>query len=391
MEDKPAGGMVELPPDVQINFEVSVAPEPLIVDRSSGEKDAEDLGKADSLLEAFPLLSPVERSRTSGIHRVSVTQLINYQRCPRQYYFDRVLQLPTADELSVWNNAEAPEPPANLTAALKGAVIHRFCERYTMAQDVETCLRNSFTEVVRLRQTELADRVAEINSEAAIKDLLPLAKNYLVSDVFARVEKARASGSSTATRVPDETGLCSELSFRLRRPLGVVSGAIDKLLINKTETGYDVEIVDFKTNRLPKTVASKAEHQPALIEHLRSPQFAFDFDAKPTSEPHNALEAVAKDYQLQMQAYALAIHELLPKVGGSKIRITLHFLEPNLEFSLDDSLLETDTCKAAIDSAMFDIISSAQPQDFPVKPELHCRTCNFLRVCAAGREFVQSV
>ena len=43
-----------------------------------------------------------------AIHRFSVTQLINYQRCPRQYYFDRVLRLPSSDELAVWNNAEAP-------------------------------------------------------------------------------------------------------------------------------------------------------------------------------------------------------------------------------------------------------------------------------------------
>ena len=38
------------------------------------------------------------------------------------------------DELAVWNNAEAPEPPANLTATLKGAVIHRFCECYNSDQ-----------------------------------------------------------------------------------------------------------------------------------------------------------------------------------------------------------------------------------------------------------------
>ena len=106
----------------------------------------------------------------NGIQRFSVTQLINYQRCPRQFYFDRVLQLPTADELAVWNNAEAPEPPANLTATLKGAVIHRFCERFTPDQNVEECLRSSFEEVVRLRQANLADRLVEIDSEAATKD-----------------------------------------------------------------------------------------------------------------------------------------------------------------------------------------------------------------------------
>ena len=124
----------------------------------------------------------------NAIHRFSVTQLINYQRCPRQYYFDRVLQLPSADQMAVWNNAEAPEPPANLTATLKGSVIHRFCERYTPDQSAEECLRTSFDEVVRLRQAQLSDRFVEIDHEAAIRAMLPLARNYLASDVFRRVE-----------------------------------------------------------------------------------------------------------------------------------------------------------------------------------------------------------
>src|SRR5262249_42606624 len=155
----------------------------------SDAENASEIATGDSLLEAFPLLKRIEPATTNGIQRFSVTQLINYQRCARQFYFDRVLQLPTADELAVWNNAEAPEPPANLTATLKGAVIHRFCERYAPDQNPEECLRRSFDEVIRLRQAELADRLVEIDTDAGTKDLLPLALNYLQSDVFSRVER----------------------------------------------------------------------------------------------------------------------------------------------------------------------------------------------------------
>ena len=102
--------------------------------------------------------------------------------------------MPSTDQLAVWNSADAPEPPSNLTATLKGAVIHRFCELYTPDQDAEECLRRSFDEVVQLRQAQLADRLVEIDIEAAIKDLLPLAKNYLASDVFRRVEAVREAG-----------------------------------------------------------------------------------------------------------------------------------------------------------------------------------------------------
>ena len=104
-----------------------------------------------SLSRAFPLLQVCipEPDRDLGLHRFSVTQLINYQRCPRQYYFDRVLHAPAPDALAVWNNAEAPEPPANLTATLKGAVIHRFCETYATGDNPEERLRKSFADVVR--------------------------------------------------------------------------------------------------------------------------------------------------------------------------------------------------------------------------------------------------
>src|SRR5678816_4300193 len=58
-------------------------------------------------------------------------------------------------------------------------------------------------------------------------------------------------------RVPTgEAGLWSELSFRLRRPQGILTGTIDKLLITPTvDGGLAIEIIDFKTNRIGNTHA----------------------------------------------------------------------------------------------------------------------------------------
>src|SRR6185312_12150908 len=109
----------------------------------------------------------------------------------RQYYFDRLLHTPGAEELAAWNDAEAPEPPANLTATLKGAVIHRFCETFCEGDDAEKRLRESFEHVMSLRQAELAGRTFEIDLEVAVHELLPLAQNYLASDVFRRVSEAQ--------------------------------------------------------------------------------------------------------------------------------------------------------------------------------------------------------
>ena len=182
--------------------------------RTNRQQIAEPAG---SLAEAFPLLRPIEVTDSKAVHRFSVTQLINYQRCPRQYYFDRILHLPSADQMAVWNDAEAPEPPANLTATLKGAVIHRFCETYVTGEAVEDALRRSFDDVIRSRQAELADRLVEINFDAGVAELLPLAQNYLSSGVFERIER-RALVRIRPAVAGGQIGLPIGL-LELRRPL----------------------------------------------------------------------------------------------------------------------------------------------------------------------------
>jgi len=400
---------------------------------------------ASSIAETFPLVHAIEPAVGNAVHRFSVTQLINYQRCPRQYYFDRVLHAPAPDALAVWNDAEAPEPPANLTATLKGAVIHRFCETYTSADDTEGLLRWNFADVVRSRQAQLADRLVEINEDEAIAELLPLAHNYLSSALFERIERARVELSPAALSEPPASagglgrllspapglkrppadaggsdGLWSELAFRLRRPLGILSGAIDKLLITPSADGksFVVEIIDFKTNRLRGTRSSRTDDASAGETQLsskvderagrprsqskRSPgyveQFAFDFSA-PAAKPEKVVREsslddqvrlAAADYQLQMQAYVLAVRELVPSLkAGATIISTLHFLEPNVEFHLADDLLSPDVCGRAVDEAMLRIVTSHEPAQFPVHTATHCRMCNFSGICGPGREWLR--
>jgi ATP-dependent helicase/nuclease subunit A len=427
-------GVVNLSADVQLQVTLNIADEPTVVLEPNPDNEASVkpvAATAESIAEAFPLLGTIEVERSRAIHRFSVTQLINYQRCPRQYYFDRVLHAPAPDAIAVWNNAEAPEPPANLTATLKGAVIHRFCETYTTGDDPEERLRKSYEDILRKRQAELADR--EIKAEEAIAELLPLAKNYLSSGVFERVERARAGLlEPVLSRGPrGDAGLWSELGFRIRRPLGILSGAIDKLLITPAANGAGshVEIIDFKTNRLSGKLAAaqsasssslrQRASRPLDVENVRGlgvasgmragrprsqkevGQFAFDFNA-PIEENQEVVVAessvddrvrhAAADYQLQMQAYALAVRELVPSLmDGSAIISTLHFLEPNVEFHLTPEMLAPDACKRAIDDAMMKIVSSGEPDEFPVHTAAHCRMCNFLCICNHGREYVRSI
>ncbi|HEX5884892.1 MAG TPA: PD-(D/E)XK nuclease family protein, partial [Pyrinomonadaceae bacterium] len=380
LQERQSSGVVQLAKDVQLQLTINLAEEPF-EEAEVEDEPVTSTQPADALHDIFPLVRPVDRQSGKAIHRFSVTQLINYHRCPRQYYFDRVLRVPGADELSVWNNADAPEPHTNLTATLKGAVIHRFCELYTLDQSVDGCLRRSFDEVIRRRHAQLADRLVEINFEAAIRDLRPLAKNYLASEVFKRVEAApKVSGE----RPSGEIGLWSEIGFRLRRPLGILFGVIDKLLITRSpDGGLQIEIIDFKTHRI--TSAKTPEPQTHRVTSKKG-QIAFSFEDPGRTK---AVHTAAEDYERQMQAYALAVRELLPSVGDGKLSATLHFLEPNIEVHLAGELLEPVRCAEAIDEAMQRSIYSSDPADFPVKPAPHCRMCNFLRVCTAGKEWVR--
>ncbi|HKG79971.1 MAG TPA: UvrD-helicase domain-containing protein, partial [Pyrinomonadaceae bacterium] len=130
LADQRSSGVIRLAKDVELQLTINLADEP-VEEAAVEDVPLTSTQPADSLREAFPLVQPLGAQTGNAIHRFSVTQLINYHRCARQYYFDRVLRVASADELAVWNNADAPEPPANLTATLKGAVIHRFCELYT--------------------------------------------------------------------------------------------------------------------------------------------------------------------------------------------------------------------------------------------------------------------
>lgn len=416
--EHPQTGVLNFDHDVQVDLRVNR--EPLYQKAlAAAASETIDIDASGNLEQIFPLLRPVAAERGTALRRFSVTQLINFQRCARQYYFERLLRAPGAEELAAWNDAEAPEPPANLTATLKGAVIHRFCETFCEGDDVQARLRESFKHVKSIRQSELAGRAFEIDTDLAVGDLLPLAKNYLASDVFKRVLAAtRHEVASSELRIPQASpGLWSELRFRLRRPTGLLTGTIDKLLITSSARGegFDVEIIDFKTNRFSASESKKRRSKETADTPIAvaanasasrktahdSGQSMFDFDSAPPelanleSEPPltTQLENAARDYQLQMQSYALALRQLLPSAARiNSLRATLHFIDPNIEVSVPLELLGDDIAARAIDDAMSTIASldgTLAAEHFPTTANTHCRMCGFRELCPAGKDWLR--
>ena len=105
------------------------------------------------------------------------------------------------------------------------------------------------------------------------------------------------------------------------------------------------------------------------------------------------IKTAADDYQLQMQAYALALRELLPTgFPLQSLRATLHFIDPNVEVALAAALLDREMCINAIDDAMNTIAAldgTLDADQFPPLPATHCRLCNFQDLCPAGREWLR--
>jgi CRISPR/Cas system-associated exonuclease Cas4 (RecB family) len=123
-----------------------------------------------------------------------------------------------------------------------------------------------------------------------------------------------------------------------------------------------------------------------------SKQLSLDFVADEPREADPDLlvqaeaEAAAIDYQIQMQAYALAARALIPEVAD--LKVTLHFLHPDIEVSLPDDLLEREACETAIDDTMLKIVSSSSPEAFHPEPAEHCRACSFVELCATGTNWL---
>ena len=118
-------------------------------------------------------------------------------------------------------------------------------------------------------------------------------------------------------------------------------------------------------------------------------QLMFDFASALGQQPaflEAEVEAAARDYRLQMQAYALAVRELMPSIA--RVKVTLHFLDPDVEIMLPNALLERESAVRAIDEAMAALIGSSGPASFQTRPAGHCRVCTFLELCEPGRRWL---
>ncbi|WFA09411.1 UvrD-helicase domain-containing protein [Tissierella sp. Yu-01] len=210
----------------------------------------------------LPLLG-ISNITTKRFERFSISQFLNFRRCKRSFYLDYYKKLSISNTLDF---DEIETKADGLVSALdKGNIVHKFCELYDNDTDIRGLLDS------------IANSYGVILNEDIYAELQPYINNYLNYINNDNYDKVYI-----------------EKPFFLKLGESYVSGVIDRVNFKNNE----IEIVDFKTNKL------------------------------------NNKRFLANHYQPQLGFYAYAMEKIM-KVKVSKSSII--FLEDGEEVSIDIS------------------------------------------------------
>lgn len=280
----------------------------------------------------------------SGLKRYGthwVSEFLSYQKCPLLYHYQYRQRIPPLKNLGprstmfeeldadmLFEAAEEmgivePSADAVLDPIRKGDVVHAVCEKLRRPEELDELL-NAALRVYGLEGERLQAAKAEVSQ---------CLKNYVESEVFARVSEA--------------TNL-SEYPFALLIPGGaVVTGVVDRVVIDDKEDA--AWVVDFKTNDV-------------TLEYI---------------------DDTAEYYALQVRLYAEAVRRARKlKVA----RASLFFLESNMLYDIDvsDDKLEEALELAGRMCFEMDAYDGLTPK---ATPGNHCGYCGYRVLCDGGREF----
>lgn len=321
------------------------------VQKEAREREKEIRSLIGSIEDQLQPVEPVAEG--AGVHyRYSVTQLVNFMNCPRQYYFARFLQA-SDSELRAGDDAEVREGRTRLPASVRGLVMHRFCDTFRDGNDAERCLRDAVQHIRRVGTADGFNEYSAFEDDDVVFDLKPLVRNYLESRIRTEIDERRRAAS------PDELSgrhpfVLSEIGFTLRTEAATILGAMDKILLTETPRGLEAHVIDFKTNSLW---------------------------LKKSANPEAELTEKAAMYRVQMQAYALAAWWLIPNVR--RVSATLHFLHPNREFRFPDEQMSENAALRAVTTAAGKIraVRTYEESSFETNPGARCINCRFNDIC----------
>lgn len=254
---------------------------------------------------------------------VSVTDLVTLTNCPRQYYFEHVVGMPSmedGDPVFPENPGEAEVPV--LEPRIKGQIVHRLMEVHPFPAEKSW--------IARCRELLEEWRIPSKLQPRALEEIRPLMESYLNSRFY--LEQERLAGKENEWRF-------------IRCSNGLeVEGVLDR--IHCTRDGV-WELVDYKTNDISE----------------------------------ERVEEVAQEYLPQLQLYALAVRE---EWGIEAGRAILFFLKPGrcVEYRMDREWIKRAE-ETLRDSARL-LQQGEQMEDFPLRPGRRCNYCNFRNICEGG-------
>ncbi|PWK13176.1 UvrD-helicase domain-containing protein [Tumebacillus permanentifrigoris] len=242
---------------VRLTEEPEPVEDPLVALETGAAEAAATLdmsGEVAPLEELFPLLGPIQpRPDEAPDLTLSVSALLTYFTCPRQYYYKYALRLPElarpledTQQMSLFEDVEERRPSdSNLSATeledadaehdptVRGTLVHRVLELLRDPADLPALLRRALAE----------RKIVGEEAERWIPLLEGDLQRFANSELFQEVQMA--------------TDQQSEMMFRLRVGRHAVTGVIDKLY--KKPNGRAV-VLDYKTNRITRQHLSRTAH-----------------------------------------------------------------------------------------------------------------------------------
>ena len=264
-----------------------------------------------------PNIKAVEKKAKSHKEEISVTGLMEYDRCPRLYYLRNIKRLPELDRLKLFKNKQVSSETV-INPLEKGLIIHRLYELSGLKESPD----QYFDQVI--------DEFNFKNiKEEQKKELITILKNYQSREKDYLKEKNPI--------IEDY----HEKKFTLNFDNFYLRGTVDNIYLYQDES---IEIIDFKTNNIKE----------------------------------DEVESKSKEYQLQLQAYSLAVSSLFDK---NEIKYRIEYLIPEVNYSKFLNNEALNSVKDKINNLGNQIASSYRRDDFAIVENKDCQYCIYGKLC----------
>ena len=281
------------------------------------ELNIEDWDNKDSWEEIAPKIKKIEKESKTHKEEISVTGLLDYQKCPRLYYLRHLKRIPELGSLGIVNNNKNKKK-SKIDPLVKGTIIHRLYELAGLKENPQKYFDQILNEM----------NISSIKDNERT-DLVKIIENYQL-----REKEYLKTKPTLVENYHEKQFVLNYEGFNLR-------GTIDNIYVYQNE---EIEIVDFKTNNINK----------------------------------DELENKSEEYRLQLESYALAASKLFNK---NEIKYRIEYLIPEVNYSkvLNKEKLkriQTNVCYLGEK-----ISKKYKRAEFPITSKEKCKYCGYGKLC----------